>query len=152
MRLSNCHPDVIIQPEREKIIKVKVIEVEQVNFNIETAKPFDARFKTAKDKVLSILRNDELARKDDFYLCLLFWIKSNQIKLIVPLDKIFYLNKPETISRARRSLIRQAKKGEPNLQFLLKDKETLEKREEERQEVSNYFSAESYSELGRSVK
>ena len=90
---------------------------------------FKKKHLTVKSKVLSILRSDKQARKDDFWLMLLYYVKSGHIKLIIPLEEFSKINKPESISRCRRELIKEAKQGVKELQFLLKDTETLNKRE-----------------------
>lgn len=137
--------------EKIKGIDVKKLEINKIN-DLEETKGFATRFKTVKDKVLSIVRNDEYARKDYFYLCLLFWIKTGAIKLIVPLDKFFYITKPESISRAYRSLVSDAKKGNPQLRFLLKDEETINNRQEIAEEIREYFGAEKIKSRARLIK
>jgi len=89
---------------------------------------FNKKHITLKQIVKDILKHDKQARKDYFYLCLLVWLKSNQIQLIVPMKDYSKLYKPDSITRISRELFIEARKGVPDLQFLLKDTETLDKR------------------------
>jgi hypothetical protein len=103
---------------------------------------FKFRHDKLREQVLSILRTDIQARKNDFWLCLLLWIKKGHIKLVIPLEEFHKINKPESISRARRKLIEQAKKGDKALSFLLNDEITLENREKERINYQEYYKSE----------
>ena len=107
--------------------------------NFKESMDFKLKHNTVKSRVLSILRQDKYARKDDFYLCLLTWVKSGHIKLIVPLEDFNKINKPESISRCRRQLIEEAKKGNKELNFLLKDTETMELRENYKNLYHDYY-------------
>ena len=100
---------------------------------------FKYKHDTLKSKVLQLLKQDKYARKDDFYLCLLTWIKSGHIKLIIPLEDFNKIYKPESISRCRRRLIEEAKKGNKELKFLLKDTETMELRENYKNLYHDYY-------------
>jgi len=104
-------------------------------------KRFDKRFQTLRQKVIKILKEDDYARKKDWWLTLRLWAMSGHIKIIVPLDKLLEINAPESISRIRRSLIKEAKLGNKDLRFLLKDEKVLNDRDvkaEESREVWAY--------------
>ena len=122
--------------------KGKVVEKPNTE-NLNETKGFATRFPKVKDRVLSILKNDEYARRNYLYLCLRYWAKCGHIKIIVPMEKFEHVNSPETITRAARKLVEEAKTG-PKLKFLLKDKETLISRKNRQQEVSDYFSNDKY--------
>lgn len=113
---------------------------------------FKYKHETLKSKVLQLLKQDKYARKDDFYLCLLTWVKSGHIKLIVPLEDFNKINKPESISRCRRQLIEEAKKGVKELNFLLKDTDTLELRENYKNLYHDYYQDKKISEEASYVK
>lgn len=125
---------IIIKRKKMVEIKNKIIEKIEKEREFEDLntleKRFDSRFKTAKQKVLKILKEDKEARRNYFYLCLKVWILSNNIKLIIPLEKYGEMVKPETICRIRRQLIHEAKKGNKKLKFLLEDKENLKENKE----------------------
>jgi hypothetical protein len=108
---------------------------------------FSLRQETIRNRVLSILKTDIKSRKDDMWLCLLYWIKCGHIKLVIPLEEFHKINKPESISRARRKLIEDAKKGDKSLHFLLNDTETLDLREEERVNYQEYYGKKEVSKL-----
>ena len=103
---------------------------------------FALKHNTVKDRVKSILREDKYARKNDFYLCLYYWIKCGYIKMEIDFKDFDKITKPETISRIRRELISQAKEGDEELQYLLDDTETLDKRETLKQLNQSYYSNE----------
>jgi hypothetical protein len=100
---------------------------------------FKFQHETLKSRVLSILRGDKQARKDDFWLCLMIWIKSDNIKLVIPLEDYHKIYKPESISRIRRELIAEAKSGVKELQFLLNNEEILEERDDLEELNHNYY-------------
>lgn len=131
---------------------VKSITKEVKNTQVESieARPrkynetnFSIMHKKVKDRVLSILRGDKYARQNDFYLCLVYWIKCGFIKTEIDLKDLQNITKPESISRVRRELITQAKKGDAALQFLLKDEETLNERENLNQLNQGYYNGSS---------
>jgi len=107
---------------------------------------------TLKQKVLSIVKQDKLARKDYFWLCLLVWIKSNNIKFIIPLEDYHKMYKPESISRIFRELMEEAKKGKPELQFLLNDTQTLNKRDNLQELNRQYFQTKNLGKQAEIVK
>lgn len=100
---------------------------------------FALKHNTLKSKVLQVLRQDKYTRKDDFYLCLKIWILSNHIKLIVPLEDFGKIYKPESISRIRREIFKEAK-TDPKLKWLFYDTETLDKREKLQELYHDYYS------------
>lgn len=109
------------------------------DFNrLDITQGFEKRFKTVKERVTSIVKNDDYARKNYWWLYLLYLSKMKQIKIITK-DNENKITSPETVSRALRELVKEAKKGDEKLKFLLKDKETLEKREQERLNYETYF-------------
>ena len=104
-------------------------------------KRFDKRFETLRQKVIKILKEDEFARKKDWWLVIRLWAMSGHIKIITPMDKLLEINAPESVSRIRRSLVKEAKAGNKDLKFLIKDKELLDDRNlkaEESREVWAY--------------
>ena len=122
-------------------IKEELKKTDLVNFERYTeSDSFNILHNSVKDRVLSILKRDRLSRKNDMWLCLLYWIKSGQIKLVIPLSEFYKINKPESISRCRRELIKEAKSGVKELQFLLNDQETLLERENLKNLNTEYFS------------
>jgi len=107
---------------------------------------FVLRRKTIEDRVKSILQGDKYAREDDLWLLLMYYVKCNMIKVIVPLQDFQKSHKPESITRARRHLVEKAKKvkknGEPvypDLQFLLNNQEVLDIRKNEEQKYREYY-------------
>jgi len=116
-------------------IKTKQIETEIFNPEFEEFKEsydlfeknrlFDKRFKTVKERTLKILKEDSFARKKKWWLTIRFWSMANFIKVVVPKEKLFNITSPESIFRIQRNLITKAKRGYPELQFLLKNKELL---------------------------
>lgn len=110
---------------------------------------FSLRHEKVKDRVLSLLRMDKYNRKNDFFLCLNYWIRTGQISVNVDFKDWNKITKPESISRARRELISKAKHGDKELQFLLKDEETLETRKTEEENYKDYFSLERAKRLSR---
>ncbi len=113
---------------------------------------FKLKHNTLKQKVLSILKSDKQARHDYFWLCLLVWIKQDAIKFIIPLEDYSKMYKPESISRIARELFEEARNGEVELQFLLKDTKTLDKRDNLRGLNYDYFQDKNNSELASFIK
>lgn len=110
--------------EREIIEKPrpKISELKETNFSL--------RHNTVKERVKSLLRSDKYSRQNDFYLCLLYWVKMGFITTHIELKDFSKITKPESISRCRRELLKDAKQGDKDLQFLLNDNETLNKRQD----------------------
>lgn len=139
----------------EKIIRPPVRAVIPTvlrNEDLNVTKGFSERFPKVKERVLSIVKNDEYARKNYLWLCLVYFAKCGQIKIIIPQEKFHEVNSPETITRAFRKLVEEAKKGDKSLSFLLKDTETLNMRADREGEISEYFSNEKIREKSRSIK
>lgn len=105
---------------------------------LDISQGFEKRFKTVKERVTSIVKNDKYARKHYWWLYLLYLAKMKQIKIITK-DNTTKITSPETVSRALRELVKEAKEGKEKLQFLLKDTETLEKREQERLNYETHY-------------
>lgn len=101
---------------------------------------FSLRHKTVLERVRSILRGDKYARKDYLWLLLRYYSACNMIKIIVPLEDFQIKNSPESISRAKRELVEEAKKGNKELAWLLTDQEFLEDMKKEEQNYHNYYS------------
>ncbi len=57
-----------------------------------------------KQLVRDILKENPIARNNDLILCLMIWQEKQQIKIVVPQDKIREMIMPETISRCRREV------------------------------------------------
>lgn len=123
------------QIERETYTKTDFPSLEKFKESAD----FSLKHQKVKDRVLSILREDKYSRKNDFYLCLLYWIKCGFIKMEVDFKDFDRITKPETISRVRRELISEAKHGVKELNFLLSDEETLEKRENLQELNKDYY-------------
>jgi hypothetical protein len=102
---------------------------------------FQNKFDNVKDRVLSILKRDVYARKNDLWLMLRYWASMGQIKIIVPLDEFAHINAGETITRARRKIFEEAKKN-PDLAWLLTDKEVIEMREQREEQMHDMFARE----------
>lgn len=113
---------------------------------------FEEQHLTLKELIKKITYYDKEARNNYFYLCLLCWIKSNQIQLIVPLKNYDKLYKPESISRVYRELVTEAKAGNKELQYLLKDEETLNKRENLENFNHSYYQNINNSKVALEVK
>lgn len=113
---------------------------------------FNLKHNTVKQRVLSILREDKYARKNDFYLCLLYWIKCGFIQMKVDFKDFDKITKPESISRCRRELILESKRGVKELRWLLNDEETLEKRENLKDLNRGYFQDKNNSEIAKIIK
>lgn len=94
--------------------KIKQTETYESPINPESLKEtrgFAKRFPTIKKRVISILRNDKYARKNYLWLCMLYWAKCGQIKIVVPLEKFNQVNSPESITRAFRKIIQEHEDG-----------------------------------------
>jgi len=130
--------------------KGKVVEKPNTE-NLTETKGFATRFPKVKDRVLSILKNDEYARRNYLWLCLRYWAKCGHIKIVVPMEKFEHVNSPETITRAARKLVEEAKTNQ-KLKFLLKDKETISMRNKRQEEISTYFSIDNSQKRARYIK
>jgi len=114
-------------------------------------KKFDKRFQTVREKVIKILKEDEFARKKDWWLVIRLWASSGHIKLITPMDKLLEINAPESVSRIRRSLIKEAKNGNQDLKFLLKDNDILDDRNKKAEESRDVWGYKRSLELGGNI-
>lgn len=98
---------------------------------------FAKRFPTVKARVISILKHDTYARRNYLWLCMLYWSKCGQIKIVIPLDKFNQVNSPETITRAFRSIMSEHSKNKMH-DFLKYD--AIDRfRESREKEVRKYF-------------
>jgi len=100
-------------------------------------KGFAKRFPKVKDRVLSILRNDNYARRNYLWLSMVYWAKCGQIKIVVPLDKFNQVNSPETITRAFRKIMEEHRNE--GLHQFLKHEAVDDIRYEREKEVRKYF-------------
>lgn len=122
------------------------------NDRLKESMDFSLKHKTIKSSVLSILKSDKLARKDDFWLSLMFWIKHGHIKLVIPLEKYHEIKKPESISRCRREIFLDLKKGKyPKLKYLI-EKDVEEARGKEEELYHNYYQDKNSEEVAKIVK
>jgi hypothetical protein len=117
----------MIEVKSKRIIETYSCEPNKNNFK-ET--DFEIRHNTVKERVKSLLRKDKYARTNDFYLCLLYWISCGHITMNIDFKDWNKITKPESISRCRRQLLTMARRGDKELQFLLKDTKTLNDRDE----------------------
>lgn len=102
---------------------------------------FAKRFPDVEKRVEKILREDRYARKNYLWLCMVYWAKMNQIKIVVPMERFHTVNPPETICRASRRLFEKAIKGEKKLSYLMKDMDNIDQRKETELEVHEFFSS-----------
>lgn len=107
--------------------------------NFKESMLFDTKHKTVKAKVQSILRKDKYARKNYFYLCLLYWVQNGDITMNIDFKDFEKITKPETISRCCRELVSDARKGNQDLKWLLNDTDTLDERESNQELNRNYY-------------
>ena len=144
----------------ERPVLVREVKKEKESLPTQPYRPiketdFSLRHETVKNRVLSLLKFDKYARRNDFYLCLLYWIKSGMISVNVDFKDWNKITKPESISRARRELMSLAKKGHKDYSFLLKDEETSDIRNQEEENYKEYFGMkklENKSILARDLK
>jgi len=133
----------------------KQIQTEKIEYpfsNYKESNDFKLKHLTLKNMVTQILKQDKLARKDYTWLLLLTWIKQGAIKFIIPLEDYGKMYKPESVSRVARELFTEAKKGNIELQFLLKDTETLDKRSNLENLNHDYYQEEKLSNLAVGLK
>ena len=140
-----------LKTKQIRTITEQKIEVIPNTEDLSETRGFAKRFPKVKDRVLSILRNDEYARKNYLWLCLRYCAKCGHIKIIIPMEDFQHVNSPETITRATRKLFEEAKTN-PKLKVLLKEGETISRRKERQKEISNYFSFDKYSKKVRFIK
>lgn len=107
--------------------------------NLNESLHFQKNMNTVEERVLSILTHDKYARKKDWWLMTLYWAKMGYIKLIIPESEINKITPPETITRVRRKIMKEAKDGKPDLKFLLNDQENLDIKESHSQLYKEYF-------------
>ena len=113
---------------------------------------FEREHMTLKELVKHIVKYDKQSRKDYFALCLQVWLSANQIQFLIPMSSYNKIYKPDSITRIFRELMKQAKKGDPELQFLLKDTETLDKRSNLETLNHNYYNEIKLSEQALIIK
>lgn len=154
VEIFNSRPIQIIEKEGDPI---KILEGQRKHKEDKIVKPnlerfketeFSLRHEKVKDRVLSILREDKYSRIDDFYLCLLYWIKTGQIEMKVDFKDFKKITKPESISRCRREIFTMAKKDQ-KLKFLLENQDF---RKDEEENYHNYFQDKKLSREAESIK
>lgn len=128
------------KPEIEKVVKKGLTPTERPNnTRLKQSDGFTIKHNTIEGRVKQILKQDKYSRRDDLWLLLLYYVKCNMIKIIVPLEDFKKIHKPESITRAKRHLFSKAKEGNKELQFLLRDKENLDIRDEQEKKYKEYF-------------
>ena len=113
---------------------------------------FNTKHNTVKEKVRSLLRQDTYARKNYFYLCLLYWVQNGDITMNIDFKDFSKITKPETISRICRELISEAKNGDESLKWLLKDELTLNQRNELQNLNHDYYQDKNNTKLAEVIK
>ena len=104
---------------------------------LQETKGFAKRFPTVKARVLSILKHDTYARRNYLWLCMVYWAKCGQIKVVVPLDKFNQVNSPETVTRAFRDIMMEHEKKK--MHEFLKFDPVDHYREGRQEEIKTYF-------------
>ena len=120
--------------------------------NFKESMLFNTKHITVKEKVKSILRKDKYARKNYFYLCLLYWVQNGDITMKIDFKDFSKITKPETISRCCRELVSEAKKGNQELKWLLNNEEVLNEREYLREMNHAYYQDLNNSNYSKNVK
>lgn len=129
-------------PEVERVVrKGKITPTDKPNTKrLRESDSFHIKFKTIKERIISILREDKFARRNDLWLLLRYYHKMGYLKLQIDVDKFNKIHMPESISRGRRAIYKEIREGKlPELKFLLKDEETLNNRELEEESYRDYF-------------
>ena len=143
------------------MIEVKANDIEKVEKvgtgfldedRLKESNDFALKHDTIQERVKFILKFDKFARKDDLFLLLLYYVKCNMIKLIVPLSDFHNIHKPESITRAKRYLFQKAKKGDKELRFLLDDKDNLEIRNKQEENYRDYYNNKKELDKGVNAK
>lgn len=88
---------------------------------IEKIRGFYKINETLRENIIKILKEDKYTRNNATFLCLVYWAKMNQIKILIPQDKFGEMTPTESITRALRKIKEQAREGDPELSFLLKN-------------------------------
>ena len=122
----------------EKIEKVGNLPEPNIN-KFKESMNFNTKHNNVKDKVRSLLRQDKYARRNYFYLCLLYWVQNGDITMNIYFKDFKKITKPETISRVCRELVSEAKKGDKDLKWLLNDEDILNERDNLKQLNHNYY-------------
>ena len=120
--------------------------------NYKQSNDFKLKHTTLKEQVKQILRQDIQSRSDYTWLSIMIWIKQDAIKFIIPLEDYKKMYKPESISRVARELFEEARNGNKELNFLLKDTENLEKRENLQELNRGYFQDKNNIKLAEVIK
>ena len=137
----------------EKLGDLDKINKPKPNYdNFKESMTFNTKHTTVKEKVRSILRKDRYARKNYFYLCLLYWVQNGDIQMNIDFKDFKSITKPETISRCCRELVSEAKQGNNELKWLLNDTEILEQRNELEQLNHDYYQDKKNSEIAKIAK
>lgn len=147
----------------ESINPIMAVEkVEQIGKLTKTDLPNYDRFKESidfsikhdkvKDRVKSILMFDKFSRKNDLWLYLIYLVKCGYIKLQIDISDFKKANPPESISRARRLIYSEIRKGQhKELKYLI-DNDIEETRKDQEELYRGYFQDKNNSELARVIK
>ncbi len=137
----------------EEIIKIGKTPTETPdNDRVKLGLKFAQEQITIKEIVKHVLKYDKLARKDYWWLNTRVYALGGFIKQLVILENFSRKPSPETINRERRELYIEAKKGDPELKWLLTDEEFIENMKEREELFKNYFQDKRNSEEARFVK
>ena len=141
-------PEMIKAVDNRKITPTDIPD----NNRIKESMDFAEKHKTILEQVKSILRYDKLARKDYWWLQAILYSKCGFIKEIAVLERFRNKPSPESISRCRRELYKMARKGDPDLRWLLDDKKFIEEMKNEEELYRDYYSQQNYIEKSKIVK
>ena len=129
------------KPEIETIVKKGLTPTDRPNNKrLKGSDSFAIKHDTIRKRVISILKTDKFARRNDLWLLLLYYHKMGYLTLKIDVSQFDKISMPESISRSRRAIYEEIRKGDlPELDFLLKETETLEIREEQEKKYREYF-------------
>lgn len=113
---------------------------------------FENQHHTLKELVKKIVYYDKEARSDYTKLLIQVWLSQNAIQFIIPMKDYNKMYKAESVSRVFRELMTDARSGAPELQFLLKDTETLDKRSNLEELNHKYYQENKLSEQAMILK
>ena len=135
--IPNCKMNIKLFQYGDKLIPDGFICDVKSNFRIDVRPVFSNSFSGVKGNVLRIISGDDLARKCYAWLCLRYWMRMNGVNVVVKKGDVENFTSPETICRAFRSLMEDARDGLGN-SFLL-DEKGEQMREEKEETMKEYF-------------
>lgn len=142
-------PQKILQSQiRRKIYPTELPDVKRLR----ESNQFALKQDTVKEGVKSILRTDMLARTDYWWLEARYYAKYGFLKEVIILPKYKEKPSPGSIGRAKRQLYIEARAGKPELQYLLKDQEFLEKMQKQEELYHDYYQDKRNSKIAEIVK